>query len=139
MPADRTRRTTTSRDAAEAAFKAATTKPAELPPKRPTIPNAKELVSLRIDRDILDHFQEAGLRSIQCQRAISGDLPSAKPWRSCRAAFPKDGTNPNARDSRLGTRVAIVQCAVSVAASSSTRASSGTAAAVVVVSSHSIG
>jgi uncharacterized protein (DUF4415 family) len=60
MPDDRTRRTTTSRDAAEAAFKAATTKPAELPPKRPTIPNAKELVSLRIDRDILDHFQEAG-------------------------------------------------------------------------------
>ena len=61
MPADRTRRTTTSRDAAEAAFKAATTKPAELPPKQsPTIPNAKELVSLRIDRDILDHFQDAG-------------------------------------------------------------------------------
>jgi hypothetical protein len=29
--------------------------------------------------------------------AISGDLPSAKPWRSCRAAFPKDGTNPTAR------------------------------------------
>jgi hypothetical protein len=45
MPADRTRRTTTLRDAAEAAFKAATTKPAELPPKRPTIPNAKELVT----------------------------------------------------------------------------------------------
>jgi uncharacterized protein (DUF4415 family) len=60
MPADRTRRTTTSREVAEAAFKAATTKPAELPPKRPTIPNAKELVSLRIDRDILDHFQDAG-------------------------------------------------------------------------------
>jgi len=60
MPADRTRRTTTSRDAAEAAFKAATTKPVELPPKRPTIPDTKELVSLQIDRDILDHFQEAG-------------------------------------------------------------------------------
>ncbi|MFZ1088938.1 MAG: BrnA antitoxin family protein [Xanthobacteraceae bacterium] len=60
MPADRTRRTTTWMHAAEAAFKAATTKPAELPTKRPTIPNAKELVSLRIDRDILDHFQEAG-------------------------------------------------------------------------------
>jgi uncharacterized protein (DUF4415 family) len=56
MSADRTRRTATSRDAA----KAATTKPAELPPKRPTIPNAKELVSSRIDRDILDRFQEAG-------------------------------------------------------------------------------
>ena len=60
MPPDRTRRASSSRDAAEAAFKAATTKPAELAPKRPTIPNAKELVSLRIDRDILDHFQEAG-------------------------------------------------------------------------------
>ena len=41
MPADRTRRTTTSREAAEVAFKAATTKPAELPPKRPTIPNGQ--------------------------------------------------------------------------------------------------
>jgi uncharacterized protein (DUF4415 family) len=60
MPSDRPRRTATSRDVAEAAFKAATTKPAELPPKRPIIPNAKELISLRIDRDILDHFQEAG-------------------------------------------------------------------------------
>jgi uncharacterized protein (DUF4415 family) len=60
MSADGTRRPTTSRDAAEAAFKAVTTKPAELPPEPPTIPNAKELVSLRIDRDILDHFQEAG-------------------------------------------------------------------------------
>jgi uncharacterized protein (DUF4415 family) len=60
MSADRTRRPTTSRDAAEAAFKPVTTKPAELPPKHPTIPNAKEFVSLRIDRDILDHFQAAG-------------------------------------------------------------------------------
>ena len=60
MPADKTRRTTSSRDAAEAAFKVATTKLAELPPARPTIPNAKELVSLRIDRDILNHFQESG-------------------------------------------------------------------------------
>ena len=60
MSDGRTRRPTSSRDAAEAAFKAATTKPAELPPRRPTIPNAKVLVSLRIDRAILDHFQEAG-------------------------------------------------------------------------------
>ena len=60
MPADRTRRPTSSRDAAEAAFKKATVKPAELPPQRPSIPNAKELVSLRLDREILDHFQEAG-------------------------------------------------------------------------------
>ncbi|TMJ86188.1 MAG: hypothetical protein E6G76_15105 [Alphaproteobacteria bacterium] len=60
MPANRTRRTTSSREVAEAAFKTVTTKPAELPPKRPTIPNAKEFVSLRLDRDILDHFQDAG-------------------------------------------------------------------------------
>jgi uncharacterized protein (DUF4415 family) len=55
-----TRRTTTSRDAAEAAFKAATTKPAELPPKQPSIPGVKEQVSLRIDKDVLEYFQEGG-------------------------------------------------------------------------------
>jgi uncharacterized protein (DUF4415 family) len=56
---ERTRRPRDARDAAEAAFKAATTKPAQLP-KQPTLPNAKELVSLRIDRDILQHFQDEG-------------------------------------------------------------------------------
>ena len=59
MPDD-TRRPLTSRDLAEAAFKKVTAKPADLPPKRPAIPNAKEMVSLRIDRDILDHFQADG-------------------------------------------------------------------------------
>jgi uncharacterized protein (DUF4415 family) len=57
------RRTTSSRDAAEAAFKAATTpKPpaAPLPAKAPSLPGAKEMVSLRIDRDVLDHFQADG-------------------------------------------------------------------------------
>jgi uncharacterized protein (DUF4415 family) len=56
------RRTSDPRQAAEAAFKAATTKPVEPihMPKSPAVPNAKELVSLRIDRDILDHFQEDG-------------------------------------------------------------------------------
>jgi uncharacterized protein (DUF4415 family) len=54
------RRTTTSRDAAEAAFKAVTTKPAELPPKTPSIPGVKEQVSLRIDKDVLEYFQEGG-------------------------------------------------------------------------------
>jgi uncharacterized protein (DUF4415 family) len=56
------RRPTDARQAAEAAFKAATTKPLEpLPlPKAPSLPNAKETVSLRIDRDVLDHFQEGG-------------------------------------------------------------------------------
>jgi uncharacterized protein (DUF4415 family) len=49
-----------SRQAAEAAFKSATTKPAELPPKKPAVPTSNEQVSLRIDRDVLDHFQKSG-------------------------------------------------------------------------------
>ena len=60
---DRPRRITNSRDAAEAAFKAATAKPVEQPVqpvKKVSIPGVKEQVSLRIDRDVLDHFQEAG-------------------------------------------------------------------------------
>jgi len=60
MSNDRTRRPTSTRDLAEAAFRKATTKPAELPAARPAVPNAKETVSLRIDRDVLDHFQQAG-------------------------------------------------------------------------------
>ena len=61
MAGDRRFRTSDPRQAAEAAFKAATTKPVEpLPKSPPALPGAKELVSLRIDRDVLDHFQEAG-------------------------------------------------------------------------------
>ena len=58
--ADDRRRPMGTRETAEAAFKKATAKPADLPPPKPTIPLAKEMVSLRLDRDILDHFQEAG-------------------------------------------------------------------------------
>ena len=60
MPDDRIRRPISSREAAEKAFKTATTKPAEAPPKRPSIPGVKEQVTLRIDRDVLDHFQDGG-------------------------------------------------------------------------------
>jgi uncharacterized protein (DUF4415 family) len=62
MMADRTRRTHDPRQAAEAAFKKATTPPAPAPalPERPAVPNAKELVSLRIDREVLAFFQESG-------------------------------------------------------------------------------
>ncbi len=65
MAYDRTRRGSDPRERAEAAFKAATTKPPEPAlkspaPKAPSLPNAKEVVSLRIDRDVLDHFQEGG-------------------------------------------------------------------------------
>jgi uncharacterized protein (DUF4415 family) len=55
-----TRRTTDSRQQAEMAFKKATAKPAPAVPKTPSIPGAKELVSLRIDRDVLDYFQDGG-------------------------------------------------------------------------------
>jgi uncharacterized protein (DUF4415 family) len=57
---DDKRRGTSARDAAEKAFKAVTTKPVEAPSKKPVVPNAKELVSLRIDRDVLEHFQASG-------------------------------------------------------------------------------
>ena len=49
-----------ARSLAEKAFKAATTKPADLPPPKAAVPNAKEMVSLRLDRDVLEHFQADG-------------------------------------------------------------------------------
>jgi len=56
-----TRRTPDARSAAEKAFKAVTTKTVEGPPKQPpSLPGVKEMVSLRIDRDVLDYFQEGG-------------------------------------------------------------------------------
>ena len=46
--------------AAEAAFKKATTKPNEEPPKAASIPGIKETVTLRIDQDVLEFFQQDG-------------------------------------------------------------------------------
>lgn len=46
--------------AAEAAFKKATTKPLEDPPKAPAIPSVKETITLRIDKDVLAYFQQDG-------------------------------------------------------------------------------
>jgi uncharacterized protein (DUF4415 family) len=55
------RRLPDNRTAAEKAFKAITTKPVEGPPKpSPALPGLKEMVTLRIDRDVLDYFQEDG-------------------------------------------------------------------------------
>ena len=54
------RRPSDPRAAAEAAFKSATTpKPLDIP-KAATPPGTKEMVSLRIDRDVLDFFQADG-------------------------------------------------------------------------------
>jgi uncharacterized protein (DUF4415 family) len=61
MAGDKRQRTSDPRQAAEAAFKAITTKPPPGPPaKAPALPGTKELVSLRIDREVLDYFQEGG-------------------------------------------------------------------------------
>ncbi|BDA86681.1 hypothetical protein Sa4125_42230 [Aureimonas sp. SA4125] len=62
-PPERTRRPTDARSAAEAAFKQMTKKPERTDERTlgmPGIPGAKELVSLRIDTDVLQHFQAEG-------------------------------------------------------------------------------
>ena len=62
MP-DQPRRPRTLNDApteAEAAFKKMTRKEAEAPPTKMALPGVKELVSLRIDQDVLEFFQEGG-------------------------------------------------------------------------------
>ena len=61
--ADQPRRPRTLNDArseAEAVFKRTTAKVAEAPPKQTALPGVKELVSLRIDQDVLEYFQEDG-------------------------------------------------------------------------------
>lgn len=55
------RRPMSSIDKAEALFKAATTKPVEGPAKEKALPRGKESVTLRLDRDVLEHFQDEGL------------------------------------------------------------------------------
>jgi uncharacterized protein (DUF4415 family) len=60
QPPRRPRTLNDARTEAEAAFKQTTTKIPELPPKKAALPNVKELVSLRIDQDVLEHFQEGG-------------------------------------------------------------------------------
>ncbi len=58
-----TRRPTDPRSAAEAAFKKVTEKPKRIDEsalRAPAIPGARELVSLKIDRDVLEHFQAEG-------------------------------------------------------------------------------
>jgi uncharacterized protein (DUF4415 family) len=60
MPPRKGHRGDSVKDAAEAAFKSVTRKPVETVPAAPKIPGAKELVSLRIDQDVLEFFQEGG-------------------------------------------------------------------------------
>jgi uncharacterized protein (DUF4415 family) len=60
MAHDRSRRAGDPRKTAEAAFKAATAKPVEGPAIERALPGVRELVSLRIDKDVLEYFQEEG-------------------------------------------------------------------------------
>jgi uncharacterized protein (DUF4415 family) len=58
---DRNRRAPDARKTAEAAFKAVTTKKPEGPPSTaPSLPGVKEMISFRIDKDVLEHFQKDG-------------------------------------------------------------------------------
>lgn len=56
----RTPRRGSAFDQAEAAFKAVTSKPVAAPVKKAAPPEGKEMVTLRLDRAVLDHFQEDG-------------------------------------------------------------------------------
>ena len=60
--APKARREPDARAAAEKAFKAVTTKPVVGPPRAAPAapPGVKETVTLRIDRDVLDFFQQDG-------------------------------------------------------------------------------
>ena len=60
QPPRRPRTLNDARTEAEAAFKRTTTKTPEAPPKTTALPGVKELVSLRIDQDVLEHFQAGG-------------------------------------------------------------------------------
>ncbi|KMO37424.1 hypothetical protein VQ02_13425 [Methylobacterium variabile] len=63
MTFDRSRRGSDPRQAAEAAFRAVTRKTPEGPAPqaaKPAVPGLRETVSLRLDRDVLDHFQQDG-------------------------------------------------------------------------------
>lgn len=58
MSHDRTRRPSDPRKLAEALFKPAA--PKAPVPKRVVVPGAREMVTLRIDREVLEHFQSGG-------------------------------------------------------------------------------
>jgi uncharacterized protein (DUF4415 family) len=60
QPPRRPRTLNDARTEAEAAFKKTTTKVPEAPPKAAVIPGVKQQVTLRIDQEVLEHFQEGG-------------------------------------------------------------------------------
>lgn len=59
-PPDHPRRPQSAREQAEAVFRAPPPKADFKPARSEAVPAGKELVSLRLDRDVLAHFQEDG-------------------------------------------------------------------------------
>ena len=57
---DTDRHATDARKTAEAAFRKETTKPVEEPAPKPALLGARDQVTLRIDQDVLEHFQSTG-------------------------------------------------------------------------------
>jgi uncharacterized protein (DUF4415 family) len=60
LPPRRPRTTTDARSTAEAAFKAVTAPRVEAPVKKAAVPNVREQITLRIDQDVLEYFQDGG-------------------------------------------------------------------------------
>ena len=60
QPPRRPRTLSDAKSEAEAAFKKTTTKAVEAPVKPAAVPGIRELVSLRIDQDVLEFFQDEG-------------------------------------------------------------------------------
>lgn len=60
QPPRRPRTLSDAKTEAEAAFKSVTVKPVEAPAKKAALPGVKEMVSLRIEQDVLEHFQAGG-------------------------------------------------------------------------------
>lgn len=55
-----TRRPTNPMDAAEALFQPRKTVAATPAPSRPIVPHAREMVSMKLDSDVLAYFQDSG-------------------------------------------------------------------------------
>ena len=60
QPPRRPRTLSDAKTEAENAFKKVTVKPVEELPKKVALPGIKEQVTLRVDQDVLEHFQEGG-------------------------------------------------------------------------------
>jgi len=62
QPPERPRRPQSAVERAEAVFKPAPPKVEAPAPRATVVPSGKEMVSLRLDRDVLAHFQDDGPR-----------------------------------------------------------------------------